>query len=462
MAHARVSIRQGEGPTSPDNRPYLLIEELQSDLVQHGFDKPVRPDDFWGRQGVLDLYERLRQIPTLSNVSRLEFEKLYSVYRWTPRHKRGPFLDNFFRDRNVPDPEFYPLYEILDETERMIGDPILKGVAAPPITNNREFTRALVESVLAYAQQEGVEEIVFPPFERIVSRRFNVGTPQYEQALQPGSGFHRTYVTALNDVITELQDEFGPNMISVGPRELPYTTATTPQTGSFNRYFDQVVDDYIFDDEVGDFVGDVFSALRGSDVERLQLPETLRMARENLENPEATFFDDASELRRVIRFYGIEDPTREPVRLPHRNFSEMRGVHFGSKALSSVGEYIRRVTNSPTNEGFDPTSIEQQFIDFVLNEYGISPWQYGNSNAFESGLSFRGWLERELDRVPSPAEEVIFVELQRILRKMGTNSLPTEGISINIGNLYNYDLTRPRFFKGGLVTQTRQLFGDLV
>jgi hypothetical protein len=443
MAHARVSVRQPDpdGIAGPDNRPYILVEELQSDLVQHGFFKPTPSktieeifDRLYTDQGYRlqtfslereDFLPYLSRIASPDNFNYRELRKIAqeiveelpnrvntsapTLIRWsdidvTPTHQNfnnipthewhsaGVDLewDSLFARYNIPytvenydfarnvqthprlygeiitdDNMFYPNFRapssaqdrdiatedvtyLLSAVAREFADQ--RNTTTPPITNNREFTRTLVEGVLAYAQRNGVNEIVFPPFERIVAQRFTPGTDRYERAIQPGSGFHRTYVTALNDVIRELQEEFGPNMVQVGRRELPYHDS------------------------------------------------------------------------------GYVHGSRRPERTERQYENDLAELAYW-QALAEYN-YNGNIREAMLDAGPGGPNLVEHF-----DRYYNSGWeQVGN------------------------LENLMQLNTGSISREFS----PTEGISLNIGNLNDYDLSRPRFNKGGLVTASQKAFGELL
>jgi hypothetical protein len=332
LAHARVSIRQpdSDGPAGPDNRPYVLIEELQSDLIQQGYQKRKAGNREEAIRNNLIGYSQdsmYLEMFDLSNLSKnfakdaIQLLANSELERFLPqtlsslrsrtsiRSTDARELREFLRSRGVRDESYRSINPFADFAEATgksagrrfardieslvdgIGDESLKsrveafdnflsenyriniwdwfmeeprpnlfewvikeaqrsptgaeGVilsaldnslrearnirvrddTPPPITSNREFTSALVESVLAYAQRNGVDEVVFPPFEQIVAQRFNQGTEAYQRALEPSSGFYRTYVTGVSAFLEQLQREVGHNRVSVVPRELRYYTS---------------------------------------------------------------------------------------------------------------------------------------------------------------------------------------------------------------------------------------------
>ena len=329
IGHARVSVREG------DTGRYLLVEEMQSDLLQKGY-KPARRasentpwseaarrqldfyEESWGRD---DLSAPLRQLASTDDPTKLlpnTFNQLESgLYN---NQIDATEVRRFLKENNIVDPEAViknPFSDFtnatgvsvgrrfsrkvdeyfsesissnLDETftqdlvkfdrflhlnynvnmrnwldlepdqrprffewavqevnktptnkehaflEQLLG--IVQNrhyktsaVAAPPVTSTTESTRAIVQSIMAYADQNNVGEIVFPPLERIAAQRFTPGTEGYSKAIKSGSGFHQTYVTSLNKVLKELEKELGPNFVQVRERPINYEPSASSQGG---------------------------------------------------------------------------------------------------------------------------------------------------------------------------------------------------------------------------------------
>jgi hypothetical protein len=247
LAHTRASIKQGE------NGNYLLVEEMQSDLIQRGWVAPeeLKPltqfaldPDRLGSSNFLHQFDQMAQnadvvIPPtrsiLSNIFRNYNEDLISLYERRVLGEisvskvqediegmlmsRYPELD----DQDVESLARYIRREVEDyKTSNESLDS--QTLSNPPIRSTQESTRLLVESLISYADRSGVDEIVFPPLERIAAERFRPGTKDYEKALTPGSGFHQTYVTSLKKVLQEFQNEFGRENLPVYRRELNYSS----------------------------------------------------------------------------------------------------------------------------------------------------------------------------------------------------------------------------------------------
>jgi hypothetical protein len=242
LAHARVSVRSPEG--GDFSNEYVLVEEMQSDLIQKGWEEPRKPDNRTFSEWIMseDVWTS-RSGGYYSDVSLLEAElKLldkdveeatgrgilaggYTPYSVTSQLTRRlpEEVEERLTRQNI---QLFVLdyLDYLSNNEPSIWD----AATAPPIRTTQESTRLIAESLISYADRMGVDEIVFPPLERIAAERFQVGSKDYQKALTPGSGFHQTYVTSLKKVIQEMQNELGEDAIRVYSREIPYGSGNTP------------------------------------------------------------------------------------------------------------------------------------------------------------------------------------------------------------------------------------------
>lgn len=264
LAHARASVREdrfGE---------YILPEELQTDLLQHGYEAPkpgiksATPaeviqnlkeelgyfDDldkdilkiyaeeknpyYFNFQSYQDFIEKVgasnlipgatteEVLAALNPESRTySSEDLMGLY---VNYKAGDYVGS-----TTPATEqAWDLWDGLkDAYNYTVRDKINKGVegvSAPPIKKIEESVKMTLGALIAEADKRGIDRIVLPPFERIVERRFPVGTEGYKKALDPKNGFYKTYVKSWNEAIKELQDEVGVGKISTRPIDMDYDT----------------------------------------------------------------------------------------------------------------------------------------------------------------------------------------------------------------------------------------------
>jgi hypothetical protein len=263
LAHTRASIVDDGSYQGP----YILVEELQSDLLQKGFGKPseARPKkspkdvleesrDTLSSEGFSDEEQLLLQIlgqheyprgnavfynpNTLLNfvdtvgAERLtgisDFDKLGEFYR------QAPYLDpdsllriyiNYLEGRHrlseLSD-QGWDLYDRLQDAKiKLFEDSVTESIeesrGLPPIKRTEESVRLSLDALIAKAAQEGVSRIVIPPLDRIVAERFTPGTEDYFKALDPKSGFYATYVKSVDKVLKEYEKEFGRKNFLVEP-----------------------------------------------------------------------------------------------------------------------------------------------------------------------------------------------------------------------------------------------------
>jgi len=265
LAHARASVREdrfGE---------YILPEELQTDLLQHGYEAPkpgiksATPaeviqnlkeelgyfDDL--DKDILKIYAEEKNPYYLNFQSYQDFIEKVGASNLIP----GATTEEVLAALN-PDSKTYAsedlmglyvnyktggkyagwttpateqawdLYDsIRDAYNFTVKDKInegVEGVSAPPIKKIEESVKMTLGALIAEADKRGIDRIVLPPFERIVERRFAVGTEGYKKALDPKNGFYKTYVKSWNEAIKELQDEVGVGKISTRPIDMDYDT----------------------------------------------------------------------------------------------------------------------------------------------------------------------------------------------------------------------------------------------
>ena len=96
------------------------------------------------------------------------------------------------------------------------------GASAPPIKKIEESVKLTLGALIAEADKRGIDRIVIPPFERIVAKRFRPGSEGYKKALDPKSGFYKTYVKSTQAAIKDLEEEFGRGNISSRPVDMNY------------------------------------------------------------------------------------------------------------------------------------------------------------------------------------------------------------------------------------------------
>ncbi len=93
-----------------------------------------------------------------------------------------------------------------------------------PLPKLTDSVRVLLQSIIADAKANNVDEIVLPPIEKLAEKRFSKGSKEYESAIKKGSGFYNTYVTAFDKALKQLKDELG-DQIKIGKKDLNYKRA---------------------------------------------------------------------------------------------------------------------------------------------------------------------------------------------------------------------------------------------
>lgn len=277
LAHSRASVRED------DQGEYILPEEFQTDLLQHGYEAPragvkkVTPGEYiknnpeafshldetdkdilkifaedrdgndYNYQSYIDFIEKVgpsNLVPGATTEDILNSlnpnstpgkasEELLGLYA---NYKIGDYVGYKSPGTN----EAYDLYdEIRDAYYGSIRDNIsqreVKAISSPPIKKIEESVKMTLGALIAEADKRGIDRIILPPFERIIERRFPVGSEGYNKALEPKSGFYKTYIESMNKAIKELQDEVGADKVSVRPVDMNYDTNPLK---SLESYFD--------------------------------------------------------------------------------------------------------------------------------------------------------------------------------------------------------------------------------
>lgn len=294
LAHTRVSIRTPRN----GNDYYLLVEEMQSDLVQKGSQKPRdaqfttspaeavakledvsdeerklltllgedRHYQYYNWEGYRDFIDEigaaellgtdsLNGIPVTTDVvldligNDNGYGSAESLLRlWSNWKSGSPSTDM------VPSPDAWDFYDDVKDTFWQRVQPNIvtgenrPGISHPPVKSTDETVRMTIQALLAKAQQEGIDRIVIPPLERIAAERFDPGSKSFQDAVTPGSGFYDTYVTAVSKAIEELGLTSRPVQMNYPGGDILSQTANkiadvmTSRGGSFARTSDFWID----------------------------------------------------------------------------------------------------------------------------------------------------------------------------------------------------------------------------
>lgn len=247
IAHTRMSIRE----SAKDGTEYALVEEIQSDLLQH---KPLKP------RGPISLEEAREE--ALNAVAadiiggKVEDQRVYEAAQdWFDRRFIIASEQQRLVDSGTPEdkenllklieesdklPDVLELAKELGTSQRVVerlGNAFenagyqqgaslerrMKAVGPSPITDDSDAVRMALQAALAKADDAEVSSLVIPNIQRIVAERARPGTEEFENFVSPKSGFTRTYVNGVEKFIKQLQSEFG-DAIKVEQIELPYQT----------------------------------------------------------------------------------------------------------------------------------------------------------------------------------------------------------------------------------------------
>jgi hypothetical protein len=247
IAHTRMSLRQDK-----DGNEYMLIEELQSDLLQK---KAVNP------RGEITLDEAYKELTDIRSKEILENEVVGPVYQEYKGYFDGLFKVSAEQSRiqkikesglGVPKEDLEKLDTLIEEV-KVLGDEVYKGgakkgvpelsammqqdgydagflierrknpVGKAPVDDDADTVRIALQAAMAKAQDSYATSLVIPNLERIVtSGRARPGTLSYDRFMKPGSGFQKTYVSGVNKFVKQLVAEYG-DRVRVESIELPYS-----------------------------------------------------------------------------------------------------------------------------------------------------------------------------------------------------------------------------------------------
>ena len=248
IAHTRISIRE-----NAEGKKYLLVEEIQSDLVQASGAKP---------RGALTRDEAYEEVidSTLKNLASKNPEKL-AVYKKNKELYDSMFklasentrirglqfngidvpkgeLDNLEKIRNDTisyqnkggsDSQLLSDFESLGYDAGPTMDRRMKAITKAPLTDNADAVRLTLQTAMAKADESDATSIVIPNLQRIVTaqgRGARYGTENYNKYMKAGSGFQKTYVDGVDSFIAQLKKEYG-DAIKIEQIELPYKSKTT-------------------------------------------------------------------------------------------------------------------------------------------------------------------------------------------------------------------------------------------
>ena len=274
LAHARYSLRKKPDTfkevmlRGEDIKSYILIEELQSDVIQNMSKNPTKDS-----KELLDTFKKEFDLQMDDIAFEPEFElpgTFFKDYKdfvfndYLPivtnkklsRKEVNESLSKIFDDKGLLMSKTGIYYQEPTEAlrymlnrmaakklnvfdfsgrERIISEIIqstrnytakfgsIVSKKDTPITSLTDSVRVLLQSIIADSKAKGIDEIVLPPIEKLAEKRFPKGSDDYKKAITKGSGFHNTYVIAFEKAIKQLKGELG-NQIKIGKKDLKYKT----------------------------------------------------------------------------------------------------------------------------------------------------------------------------------------------------------------------------------------------
>jgi hypothetical protein len=256
LVHVRGSIIDPKGSNREnqdflltiEGEDYLLVEEIQSDLLTKGFVRPKNKfdadfsnaTDDYSRSAQVSYEEAFgsidKEIKSIIKELEIDIDKytadlIDNILQDGPigsaliTPKQSTALENYYKlvqkkvtDKKI-DAEIDPLDMASIYQSYLINKNIIDGyqnpndIGLPPIRKNKQAVDEALKILIAKAAQSGVTKIVIPPAERIALAR---GRKLKEDK---GDRFYRTYVTDLEKSLIELQDNYP---VKIYEEQLPY------------------------------------------------------------------------------------------------------------------------------------------------------------------------------------------------------------------------------------------------
>jgi hypothetical protein len=275
LAHTRYSLRQNiteskdqfgtfYEPRFDEDADYILIEELQSDVIQNMSDNPskvIGEATAEYRKEFKSAMEDIAFKPEFDMPGTLfeDFEDfVFNKYLPIRTNKKlsgseaDKAIQKIFEDADLLPFASKPranlmaikqyfeamaqkklnVYDfsgkdnilglVMDEANDVIGKALMttskKDTPIPKLTDS---VRVLLQSIIADAKSKGIDEIVLPPIEKLAAKRFPSDSKEYKASIAKGSGFHNTYVVAFEKALKQLKGELG-SQVKVGKKDLRY------------------------------------------------------------------------------------------------------------------------------------------------------------------------------------------------------------------------------------------------
>lgn len=271
LAHTRYSVREPSELKEPEivrggNKPYILIEELQSDVIQNtaenaqeaaarhsqvlnedlnmeynairfqindegsGFPDKVVDDIKYYIEDVV--------IPTNLNTKLSDSDKIKVYQKALKRIDAdqdiiegvGKAGDVFPTVNSILQREFDEFDDLMEEVADDINDTVsiyLQTVMSVvskkdlPVQRITDSIRMSLQAIISDAKARGIDEIVLPPVDKLAYQRFRLD--EIPSKIAKGSAFYNTYVASYNKVLKQLKSELG-NQIKIGKKPLKYRT----------------------------------------------------------------------------------------------------------------------------------------------------------------------------------------------------------------------------------------------
>jgi len=246
IVHSRVSIRENN-----NGEKYLLVEEIQSDLVQKGAAKsrgpvsrdvaysellenmPMGKDDkafFKKNKEALTEYFKIGSEDT--RLSKAKKDGLpVSVEEEAKLEARSAKLrETFdieemgraFGNKDYDAKAFLNQITNYSYESPPIAEKRMRAIGNSPLTEDSDAVRLALQVAMSKASQESVSSIVIPNLQRIVtSGRARLGSKEYDSYMGKSSGFTKTYKDGVQNFISQLKEQFGDG-IQIKTIELPY------------------------------------------------------------------------------------------------------------------------------------------------------------------------------------------------------------------------------------------------
>jgi hypothetical protein len=275
LAHTRYSLRQNIAesknqfgtfyePRFDEDADYILIEELQSDVIQNISDNPSKvisqateeyKEEFkYAMEDIAfkpefdmpgTLFEDFedfvfnKYLPIRTNRKLSDSEADKAIQKIFEDADLLPFaskpkanlvaIKKYFEAMAQKKLNVYDfsgkdniLRHVMDEANTVIGKALMttskKDTPIPKLTDS---VRVLLQSIIADAKSKGIDEIVLPPIGKLAEKRFPSDSKEYKASMAKGSGFHNTYVVAFEKALKQLKGELG-SQVKIGKKDLRY------------------------------------------------------------------------------------------------------------------------------------------------------------------------------------------------------------------------------------------------